>query len=693
MKHCSAYLALAVFLLPSPSRAETCTRVSPVFGQENFLTLPFAVPDVVVTSGWEYDSGSCHRAIDYALPPAQPFQVRAADGGLVVAVRDDLVNPLGEFVVHAHDVIDDDCGRRLSLYAHLEPNTTTAPYRDLEAVRRDIENGDYSAWDRVSRGTPLATAGTTGKSTAIHLHYESHCGGLFLNKTDPYFIDSASIHYNPPACPPDLSKWLWTAECPPSLAPPPLEPVDYSQLILLYYLVQSTGEIRWVDPASSGLNGRLGFTGVTDPYGLLYDPASNRFYTADDQERLYALDPENAFVLDVDQMTFTWADGQPSLSVFHLVDMVLSPSGTVYALFNTTNAIYKSFLATVDLDSGDVVEVSRRGRRYDGFTYHPASDTYYASNRISPGSLSRFTVPGARGDGPLGTGSPGPGLTALAPDPSGDAAALLVALGKSFPSSSSRVRRFDLPTMSVGDSVVFISSTQTDGKGMTLGLPLSADTHSANLDFSDGFATTSNFTGFGANSVSVEAWVKTTGSPNQTALVVGLNDGGTDTFQIFFGKSAEPCSNQYCFRVNGQSSGSVDAGFVPQSLVEDGAWHHLAGTYDGTVVRFYLDGVQYGSDIAFSDNLESVSTPLSIGIRAIDSSVHWRGLVDEVRIWDRARSAQEISDNYLRELGGTEQGLTGYWRFEGDASDSSGASTALRTFGSPIFSSDSPFDN
>lgn len=63
-------------------------------------------------------------------------------------------------------------------------------------------------------------------------------------------------------------------------------------------------------------------------------------------------------------------------------------------------------------------------------------------------------------------------------------------------------------------------------------------------------------------------------------------------------------------------------------------WSHLAGTYDGTTMRLYVNGVQVSSQ-AQTGTIAASTQPLTIG-------ANWAGLIDEVRIYNRALGATEI---------------------------------------------------
>ena len=63
-------------------------------------------------------------------------------------------------------------------------------------------------------------------------------------------------------------------------------------------------------------------------------------------------------------------------------------------------------------------------------------------------------------------------------------------------------------------------------------------------------------------------------------------------------------------------------------------WSHLAATYDGANLKLYVNGVQAAS-AAQTGAIGASSQPLSIG-------TNWVGMIDEMRIYNRALSASEI---------------------------------------------------
>jgi glucose/arabinose dehydrogenase/PKD repeat protein len=73
------------------------------------------------------------------------------------------------------------------------------------------------------------------------------------------------------------------------------------------------------------------------------------------------------------------------------------------------------------------------------------------------------------------------------------------------------------------------------------------------------------------------------------------------------------------------------------------AWSHLTGTYDGAVLRLYVNGVQVGSR-AVTGSLLISNGALRIGGNAIWDEF-FQGRIDEVRIYNRALTATEIQSD------------------------------------------------
>jgi hypothetical protein len=86
--------------------------------------------------------------------------------------------------------------------------------------------------------------------------------------------------------------------------------------------------------------------------------------------------------------------------------------------------------------------------------------------------------------------------------------------------------------------------------------------------------------------------------------------------------------------------GTGDSSAVGTSALPLNTWTHLAATYDGAQLRLYVNGVQAGSR-AQTGNMAVSTGPLRVGGNAVWTEF-FAGLIDEVRVYNRALSAAEI---------------------------------------------------
>ena len=96
--------------------------------------------------------------------------------------------------------------------------------------------------------------------------------------------------------------------------------------------------------------------------------------------------------------------------------------------------------------------------------------------------------------------------------------------------------------------------------------------------------------------------------------------------------------------------------------------YHAAGTYDGDSIKFFINGVQVASK-HWTGNLQQNSHTTGIGLLFMQSNHYEQfiGYIDEVRIWNIARSADEIAANIYDLPDPTSQsGLLAYYKFEGN---------------------------
>jgi hypothetical protein len=83
----------------------------------------------------------------------------------------------------------------------------------------------------------------------------------------------------------------------------------------------------------------------------------------------------------------------------------------------------------------------------------------------------------------------------------------------------------------------------------------------------------------------------------------------------------------------------IDAVTAP--VMQNGRWHHVAGTNDGATERAYVDGQRLASQPVGATFYPSTD-PLRIGDGSIDTSRTFTGAIDDVRYYCRALSPEEV---------------------------------------------------
>ena len=79
-----------------------------------------------------------------------------------------------------------------------------------------------------------------------------------------------------------------------------------------------------------------------------------------------------------------------------------------------------------------------------------------------------------------------------------------------------------------------------------------------------------------------------------------------------------------------------------RTRLDDGAWHHLAGTFDGTTGRLYMDGVLERS-VRQPGTMATNDQPMWIGANSERPGQNWNGAVRDVRIYNFALEPKQIA--------------------------------------------------
>jgi glucose/arabinose dehydrogenase len=186
-----------------------------------------------------------------------------------------------------------------------------------------------------------------------------------------------------------------------------------------------------------------------------------------------------------------------------------------------------------------------------------------------------------------------------------------------------------------------------------LGGTVPTTNNSVGLDGIDDQVLASSLASYRTSVFTIETWVN--------ASAVGLYGGEIVSLGNNWGLRILPDGNLRFFFHTG--------GFVWTDLQTSGlnligsGWRHIAVVKDSSAVSIYLDGALQSS---FTNN-QAISYTLGANLVMgrhgdLDNRFNLTGQVDELRIWNVAKSSIDISTNYNKELS-AQAGLVGYWKF------------------------------
>ncbi|PYR69577.1 MAG: hypothetical protein DMF88_05635 [Acidobacteria bacterium] len=207
-------------------------------------------------------------------------------------------------------------------------------------------------------------------------------------------------------------------------------------------------------------------------------------------------------------------------------------------------------------------------------------------------------------------------------------------------------------------------------------------------------------TPLGASSFTVETWFKrdgagvttTTGTSGLAAVVPlvtkGRNEGEGNATDVnyFLGLSGNALAADF-----EEGAGATNPGLnhpvIGVTQIQNDVWYHAAVTYNGSAVQLYLNGVLEATALASGPARSDSIAHAAIGTALNSTGTaagFFAGSLDEVRIWNYARTAAQIASGRDREIAAA-SGLMGRWSFDeccGAATDSSGQAATGTMYGS-----------
>ncbi len=210
---------------------------------------------------------------------------------------------------------------------------------------------------------------------------------------------------------------------------------------------------------------------------------------------------------------------------------------------------------------------------------------------------------------------------------------------------TSRTGNFSSVTIPPVGSLSFIVGYTATSVQIAVSPPAAA----LDFDGSNDFVSTPNSAALHpTTALTMEAWVKPTGGGNYARIA----DTSEATLISKWGGG-----NNFTFLLN--VNGSQKAIIAPTAYTT-GTWYHVAGTYDGSAVKLYVNGTLIDS-VAATGPITTSANALRLGLG--HDPYYFQGQMDEFRLWNRSLCQDEIQARMNCEPAGTENGLVVYYNF------------------------------
>lgn len=147
----------------------------------------------------------------------------------------------------------------------------------------------------------------------------------------------------------------------------------------------------------------------------------------------------------------------------------------------------------------------------------------------------------------------------------------------------------------------------------------------------------------------------------------------------FFGKNyrnyqlALTPGNLYFYKGYGTIGSNSYQAWNINATINANQWYHIALTWEGNALKFYVNGefVWSATDAVSSPIPDFHLYAFELGRRAGENSYYYNGRLAEARLWNVARTQEEIQSTLYSSLLGNEAGLIGYWPLQNDVNDHS----------------------
>ena len=169
------------------------------------------------------------------------------------------------------------------------------------------------------------------------------------------------------------------------------------------------------------------------------------------------------------------------------------------------------------------------------------------------------------------------------------------------------------------------------------------------------------------NAITLEAQINSSNlanCPNNDCRIISKTTTASAADHYWMLSTTKTVAGTNVLRFRLKTNGTTSTLIATVGIVSENTWYHVAATYDGSIMRLFLDG----TEVASLAKTGSITTNSAVetwigGNPPLGTNRPWPGGIDEVRIWNVARTQAQLQSASSYELLGTEPGLQAYYKF------------------------------
>ena len=214
----------------------------------------------------------------------------------------------------------------------------------------------------------------------------------------------------------------------------------------------------------------------------------------------------------------------------------------------------------------------------------------------------------------------------------------------------SQVARYTNTWPDDAPQIVIASGLGSGGNSMTTtdgALSFNGTNSSVNLGANGALALT-------GGAFTLEAWIKPAQQSNICSILGRKYGSSANPGYAFYLNSYSTGDGRLKFETQGQNRGTLDP------VITWDVWQHVAATWDGSTLRFYVNSVEQPAGGAV--NLTDGGVAAVVGAFPGGGS-YYAGQMGEVRVWNICRSSADLNATMLTRLHGDEAGLVALYPF------------------------------